>query len=167
MKDHSDLLLILNILFEYRDGNLIRKTTVNYRAKKGDIAGGINGDNYHRTSICGKRYLTHRLIFLMCKGYMPQLIDHKDQDTANNNIENLRDANPSKNGFNSKARNKSGFKGCYFSERSKRWTANIKIFGKTMHLGTFLTGESAYKAYCNASEKAHGEFADHLSGRNI
>ena len=74
-------------LFEYRDGELYWKVKYSQRVKIGAKAGALDGDEYFRISINGKRYLNHRLIFLMHHGYLPEYLDHIDGNPSNNKIE--------------------------------------------------------------------------------
>jgi len=55
--------------------------------------------------------------------------------------------------------NTSGFKGVSFNTQVGRYKAAIVKKKKYYHLGFFDTPEEAYKAYCKAAKKLHGEFA--------
>ncbi len=81
----------LNELFEYKDGWLVRKIAVGTRGPKGQIPGHFNKRGVHITKIFGKSYKTHRLIWMMHNGEIPEghIIYHIDSDTADNCIENL------------------------------------------------------------------------------
>jgi hypothetical protein len=89
------------------------------KIKIGQIAGSrrksVNSNSDIRSVIRhkGRAYLVHRLIFLYHHKYLPELIDHIDNNLENNRIENLRPATKSQNAMNSKIdkRNKSGIKG--------------------------------------------------------
>lgn len=85
--------------------------------------------------------------------------DHKDGDSSNNRRDNLRLTNSTGNNRNARMRkdNTSGFKGIW--KVGNRWRACIKVNGKKIYLGFFDTPEEAYKAYCDAAIKYHGEFA--------
>ena len=77
-------------LFEYRDGALYWKISLNSRSIIGKKAGSLSSKGYFRVSINGKTRYIHRLIFLMHHGYVPKIIDHKDGNSLNNKIENGR-----------------------------------------------------------------------------
>jgi AP2 domain len=86
-------------------------------------------------------------------------IDHKDQDSLNNQKYNLRVANGN-NQKNSRMRidNTSGFKGVSWSKVSKKWHAYISN-KKRIHLGLFTDPLEAACAYDMAAVKCFGEFA--------
>lgn len=119
-----------------------------------------------------------RLIFFYHYGYFPEIVDHKDLDTLNNKIENLRAADKFKNAHN-RGSNKnvsSKYKGVYStvqktyrfvkesSERKVymyyRWSAQISYDNKQIHIGQFKTENEAALAYNKAAVKYHKEFAN-------
>lgn len=116
---------------------------------------------YAYGSILSVRYRAHNVIWCMHTGNWPiGVIDHIDNDSENNRIENMREATLSQNSHNSKnpANNTSGFKGASFHKQSGRWIAKIKCGRKRIHLGMFNCVTSAHFAYVAASKKYHGEF---------
>lgn len=110
--------------------------------------------------------------FLRCGGKKKRLVamhvailgmegDHISRNTLDNRRGNLR---PCTNAENSKNRNlnrnnKSGFKGVYWHERRQRWMAQICADGKQIDLGRFKTKEEAARAYNEAANRLHGDFA--------
>jgi len=91
----------------------------------------------------------HRLFFYWHYGYLPSLLDHKDRNSENNNIENLRELNYS---GNSRNRNKrlnttSKYIGVCWSKAKKRWETNISINSKQCFLGGFKDEDDAGQAY--------------------
>lgn len=154
---------LLNELFEYRDGVLYWKIAKAKKIKVGDVAGNLHKTGYLTTMVNSKRYLNHRLIFLMHHGYLPQCLDHIDGNKINNRIENLRPATIGENSRNSKIpkNNTSGFKGVSWHSRDKKWQAQLMINKKSKHLGIFKTIEEATEAVKKAREELHGEFARH------
>ena len=103
----------------------------------------------------------HRIIYEMMVGPIPPgvLIDHKDGNPWNNRLENLRLATHAQNLCNKSVRpdNKVGLKGVDLYRG--RYRAQIKVNGKSIHLGLFGTPELAHDAYCKASKEYHGEFS--------
>lgn len=117
---------------------------------------------YVRIKIDGKSYFAHRLAFLYMTGKWPELLpDHIDTDTLNNRWDNLREATPSQNQANRKARrdNKSGFKGVFYIERDKAYCAEIQVNGRQIRLGYFDSPALAGAAYEAAAKHYFGEFA--------
>lgn len=142
---------LLQKLFEYKDGKLIRKVTVNSKAKAGDVAGWIKDNGYICVSIQNKTYYVHRLIYIYHFGDIDEglEIDHIDRDRANNKIENIRLVTRQQNNFNRKV------KGYCFDKRTQKWMAYIGIGCDRKHLGRYETQEEARKAYLIAKDKFH------------
>lgn len=89
------------------------------------------------------------------------MVDHRDTNGLNNAWSNLRAATKSQNNANTRTakNNKAGVKGVMRDKHGRRWVAQIKPGGKSMHLGTFDTQEEASAAYGAAAAKFFGEFA--------
>jgi hypothetical protein len=114
---------------------------------------------YYATGVINKNFVTmHRLILNAPKD---MYVDHINHNTLDNRKENLRLATLSENQYNRKRckRNTSGYKGVSWSKLHNKWRARICITKERLHLGLFDTAEEAYKIYCAAAEKYHGEFA--------
>ena len=155
---------LLHELFEYRDGVLYWKVAKSRRVKVGDVAGCLNDTvGYFYIQINKKRYLNHRIIFLMHHGYLPQCLDHIDGNAVNNRIENLRPATISENNRNSRIRknNNSGVKGVSWDSKHKKWRVQVANKGRSKHIGYFNTIEKAAEVVKKAREELHGEFARH------
>lgn len=89
----------------------------------------------------------HRVI-LRCPAGMQ--IDHKDGDGLNNTRENLRIVTCSENqrGRIRKPIGKSSqFRGVCWQRRDKKWWAQIKHSGRTIHIGRFENEIDAARAY--------------------
>jgi HNH endonuclease/AP2 domain len=131
------------------------------RIKAGSRADSDRGDRYRRVHIGRRHYLGHRLAWLLARGTLPKgEIDHINGDPADNRLSNLRLATHAQNLMNSGKRinNTSGFKGVS-RDHSTRFRATIWLGGKQRYLGSFVTREEAYTAYCKAAQELHGEFA--------
>ncbi len=126
---------------------------------EGREAGSVNNRGYRQIELDGVTYCTHRIIFKMHHGYEPHGdVDHRDTDTGNNRVENLRDCSHQNNGRNSRSR-REGLKGTTFRKRDKRYYAQIsEDKGRRKHLGSFATEAEAHAAYCAANAQLHGEF---------
>ena len=147
----------LKELVDYVDGKLIAKTNSKVR-KVGDALSSLTDKGYLRSSVSGKSYSVHRLVFLYHHGYMPNQVDHIDGNRMNNRIENLREATSSQNNQNRKATSSSGIKGVIWHKQSKKWVASICVNRKSIHLGSFLSIEEAALVANKARQSAHGEF---------
>ena len=161
-------------LFEYKDGALYWKERPRSDFKTdlawkqwnpkhvGKRAGCWSG--HHVTvKFNDKAYPLARVIFIWHHGYLPEIVDHADCNPMNNNIDNLRAATKTENQRNAGmfAHNTSGYKGVVFNKRSKKWTAQIKIFGLNKYLGTFADIEKAAEFVQLAREMLHGKFTNH------
>lgn len=150
-------------LFEYRDGNLYRLEKAG-GAQQGSLVGWEschNGKKYKRLNIKGKSYYLHQVIFFYHYGFIPKYIDHKDGNSLNNKIENLREATQSQNVHNSQKRktNTSGFKGVIWLKNRCKWRAQITVDGKNKNLGQFENINDAALAYEQGAKKFFGDFA--------
>lgn len=113
----------------------------------------LNGRWYRAICISGEHYLAHRLAWLYVHGYMPEYIDHKDNDGLNNKLLNIREATQSQNMANKAAP-------CHGVEKhGRKYRARIEIDGERIELGSFEIKGEAIKAYYQARVKYFGEFA--------
>ena len=109
-----------------------------------------------------KMFYIHRLVglaFLENPDNKP-MIDHIDENKANNIVKNLRWATSSNNGCNQgkQINNKSGFKGVSFDKHANKFIAYIRINGKNKNLGAFETAKEASVAYEEKAKELHKEF---------
>ena len=149
-------------LFEYRDGVLYWRLSVNPRAPAGAFAGSLNRQ-LNRVYVRVNRiaYLRSRLVFLMHYGWLPDQVDHIDCNRANDNIENLRAATKGENQRNKRRQfnNSSGAKNVRW--HAKKWVVDLKIDGKSLYLGRYDDLELADLVAMEARNKYHGAFANH------
>jgi len=149
-----------NHLFEYRDGKLFWKNSKR-PSFNGKEVGCNDGQGYIKVTVDKKQYSAHRIIYLMHHGELPDVIDHADRNVKNNRIENLRPANASQNGMNSRSRQKS-ISGCRNVTKNKgrnKFSVYIRIKGKSTFIGNFDDLELADLVATEARSKYHGEFA--------
>ena len=153
----------LNYLFNYKDGELYwkNKTSPFVNIVINQKAGCVSKDGYKKIAINKKSYGTHRIIFMMFNGYMPDQVDHKDNNPANNKIENLREATISQNMQNAviSKRNKSGIKGVNFHKASKQWIVRLSINNVRKYFGTYNDIDYAKFVADAMRYKYHGKFA--------
>lgn len=114
-------------------------------------------------SIFDRRELAHRVAWLIKTGEWPrQQIDHQDHQRANNRWANLRAASHAENGRNQSARRGRTHAPMGLSQRrdNGKWTARIRIDGKTRHLGCF-PDQAGAAAVRKAAEIAAGFHPSH------
>jgi hypothetical protein len=88
-------------------------------------------------------------------------VDHRNHDTFDNRLDNLRVSTPAENSHNKRKSksNTSGYKGVSLHRKTGRWLAQIVHNRKWVYLGLHPTRESAAKAYDNAAKTLHKEYA--------
>lgn len=104
-----------------------------------------------------KRYskLVHRVVIESFKGYSELECDHKDTDTLNNKLSNLRYLTPRENSMFRELNNKnkkSKYVGVTQNPKTLKWVSRIYSNKKRHVLGTFNTEEEASIAYNKALE---------------
>lgn len=132
------------------------------RCIEGAIAGKTCANGYRYVGFEGDQWLVHRLIWALHYGELPpEEIDHKDRNSTNNAIENLRASPPSMNQGNSGIwrTNSSGFRGVSWDKGRCRWAAYIWRKNRKYHLGYFADRAEAAGAYDCAAAEYFGEFA--------
>lgn len=142
-------------------GVLTWRAPRSHNVKPGDTTGCPMG-NYLGLAIGRRTYRAHRIAWLIYHGEWPSgQIDHVDGDFRNNRIANLRLADCSQNGANSRRpkNNTSGHKGVTWRKSLGKWQAHIGVRGKKLHLGFYDTSEEAAAAYRRAAREYFGQFA--------
>ena len=123
-------------------------------------------DGYKDINLCKNgnvnKFRVHRLVaiaFLENPENKPK-IDHIDNNTANNNVKNLRWATSKDNSANrgKQISNTTGFKGVSFYKPLKKYSVFININSKKKHLGYYETAEEASKVYEAKAKEIHKEF---------
>jgi len=127
-------------------------------ARHGEVGDASSAHNagYRTLSLASQNLLAHRMAFLWMTGEVPEFVDHRDGDRANNRWCNLREATVQVNTQNirtARRHNKSGVLGVY--SHGSRWRARITVNGTLTHLGTFDTPEEAHAAYVAAKRVMH------------
>jgi len=119
---------------------------------------------YLEIRIDGILYKAHRCAWLYIHGFMPKNeIDHIDQNTHNNRIDNLREATRFDNTHNTRTptTNTSGIKGVYWLKKNKKWVGQVAHNGVQHYLGLFSEIEQAEQAVRLKRLELHKEFANH------
>jgi hypothetical protein len=126
----------------------------------------LDSNGYHIVSLYnngkGNAKRVHRLI---ANAFIPNddkkaYVDHIDGNKTNNALTNLRWATHSENEMNKALSviNTSGIKGVYWNKEKKKWRAQIKINGKTQHIGYFCNLEDAKMARYQRARELFGTF---------
>lgn len=118
------------------------------------------------TKFEGKSQKVHVICWMIFHGKeVPEgyVIDHRNCNTADNRIENLRLATPSQNAHNASKRkdNSSGYKGVSFFKPRSKWRGYVAHNKRTICVGYFDTPEQANEAVMAKREELHGKFANH------
>lgn len=111
---------------------------------------------YRQVKVNGRKYLSHRIAWLLNYREWPEnQIDHIDGDGMNNRIENLREADHLINRKNVKAtaRNTSGVAGV--SKRGDRWEVYGTDNKKSYYLGRYRSFSDAVEVR-NVFKQEHG-----------
>lgn len=159
-----NLLVRVKELLYYRDGSLFRRLSRGSTFHVGTEAGGIdNSSGYYRVKIDGKSYLNHRLIYLLCNGYLPDFVDHVDGNPLNNYPANLRATTKKQNRWNCKGNTGSisGIKGVYLD--GKKWKVLVTVAGQRYYLGMHETREQAQIVASNKYKELQGNFYKHTT----
>jgi hypothetical protein len=130
--------------------------------KNNKIAGSLTEDGYIRVTIKYRRYMLHRIIWLIVTGQYPVYdVDHRNTNRSNNRWKNLRDATRSQNIANSNlySTNKSGLKGVRWRENEQAYSAQITANYICEHLGYSTCPAAAHLMYVIAADKLFKEFA--------
>lgn len=98
-----------------------------------------------------KSCMLHRLIYRTFKGEIPEgyVIDHDDNDTTNNHLDNLKRVTQRQNSSKNFKGSTSKYTGVTWHKPNKKWMAYIQINGKQKTLGYFENEEDAHKEYQN------------------
>lgn len=147
------------LVYEPDTGLLRWRRVNNWRLHVGDVVGSLNDEGYVKFKINRVSYAASRAIWAMVYGYWPDfLVDHEDNDRANNRLKNLRPSTNQENCRNGKTR-RDGLKGATWNKLESCWMAQIRWDKKNLHLGKFSTEEEAHDAYCAAALRLYGKFA--------
>lgn len=147
---------IANSIFRYDEftGRLFWKVRPCKNIAAGSEIKTMLANGYLAVRHQGKRYLVHRVVWLMKNGRWPDgQIDHLNHNRKDNRIENLRDVSASENQRNKSLHknNSSGETGVSFHKRSSKWRVTYQgMNGKHVHVGLFGSFDEAVTAKAKA-----------------
>ncbi|MBD9599717.1 MULTISPECIES: HNH endonuclease [unclassified Pseudomonas] len=136
------------------------KATTGRNGKVGPVVS-IGSDGYYRMQFNGQFYRTHRVIYYMHTGIDPAelVVDHRDGDCLNNNVENLRACTQQQNTLNKKAYKKASGLPKGISKLPNGWyRAQVSINGEPQvaHLANIRAAQCYLKT---RRKESHGEYA--------
>ena len=125
-----------------------RVKNVCWYMKHGYVLGCING----------KEVNLHRFLTDCPKD---AIVDHINQNKADNRKSNLRIVNHSQNNMNKpmQKNNTSGFVGVNYHKKNKKWTASISVNHRQIYLGSFSVMQDAIEARKKAEARYFGAFS--------
>lgn len=125
----------------------------------GSIAGSLTADGYLKITLMGRHFQAHRLAYFYINAAWPStIVDHRNGCRHDNRYENLRLADDQSNAENRrKARsgNTSGLLGVSWSNRARKWRAQIQVAGRKTMLGEFDDPKEAHDCYLRAKRAWH------------
>lgn len=99
----------------------------------------------------------HQLVAIAFLGHKPNghklVINHKDLNKLNNNVDNLEVVTNRENSNKKHLPSSSKYTGVSWDKEKKKWTAQIWINGKLKRLGRYKNEYNAHLAYQNALSK--------------
>jgi hypothetical protein len=114
----------------------------------GKESGYINNKGYRMVEYDNQVYSAHRLAWFLYYGNFPSKeIDHINGIKTDNRITNLREVSTRENCQNRRRNINGKLPGAFYSKKDNRWYAQIKINGKSTHLGIFSTESEASNHY--------------------
>ena len=129
---------------------------------------GMDGRGYLYVNLCKDGEVSnkkiHRLVaeaFILNLADLP-CVDHKNRNSLNNHLSNLRWCTRKENDQNrSKRKNTTSmYKGVCFDKKANKWRAKIQHNGQQIHLGYFSDESDAGRAYDRKASELFGVFAN-------
>ena len=136
--------------------------------KRGRIKKLSNDNGYLKTGLNkDDEQKMKKVHILVAQAFIPnpqdkETVDHIDNNKNNNNVLNLRWATRVEQQHNKgiSKNNTSGTKGVRWNTTLRKWTAQIKINGKQIHLGSFMNKDDAITIRIQRAKDEVGEFTN-------
>jgi hypothetical protein len=127
----------------------------------GKEAGYLDSGRRWQVRVNDRKIPRYYIVWALHFGEWPELLDHRNRDSSNDRINNLRLVTPCQNAQNRRrqSNNKAGLKGVSWDRGKGRWRATITVNRRWIQLGLFDTPELAHHAYIEAIRLHFGEFA--------
>lgn len=147
----------LQEVFEVRDGCIWRKAFVGRDGRKlsesvvENVANTSEG--YCAVGFKGRKVRYHRILWILVNGEIPAglVVDHKDGNKINNDINNLRLLTQRENMQNRYYHRTGKLCGVHWNKLANRWYTQIWVGNKNINLGYFNTELEAFDAYIQAN----------------
>jgi hypothetical protein len=123
-------------------------------ARPGEQAGRLIAGGYRQISIGGRKYLAHRIVWLLTTGEWPaEYIDHINGEKDDNRPSNLRVATPLQNSWNRR-----DVAGVTLHKGTGKYQVQFRRDGKTFYIGLFASRDAARVASEKAALELFGEW---------
>jgi hypothetical protein len=143
----------------YQVSNLGNVKSLNYQhsGKEKLLKHSKDGRGYYKISLSKKKmFKVHQLVAMAFLNHIPNelklVINHKDFNTLNNNVDNLEIVTNRTNSNRKHLKSSSKYTGVHWAKKAKKWESKIKIKNKTIYLGGFENEYDAHLAYEKALE---------------
>ncbi len=136
-------------------GEFSRRVHLSNRSRASSAVGNKHSSGYIIICVDGSPRRAHRLAWLYVYGEWPnEQIDHINGIRHDNRISNLRDVTAFENKQNRKLPQKPGrMLGAALHKATGRWSSQMTVNYKKIHLGYFKTEMEAHLAYVAAKAK--------------
>jgi len=131
-----------------------------WNGKHAGATAGSTKNGYKEVSIDNRNYRSHRIIWKLVFGSIPNdmQIDHADGDGMNNRLNNLRLVTNAENQRNRRADTGRKFKGVY--KKGNGFKVELTHKGERLYLGYYDSERLAAFAYDEKARELHGEHAN-------
>jgi hypothetical protein len=145
IKEKCDILINKGFKYDLKSGKIFNSFGKELKRKTNFGYLRINGSTHFKGGLFNHHFAWY-YIYGNCDF---DRLDHINRNRSDNRIDNLRILTNQENCWNTNA------KGCRFRKDIKKWSSQICINYKQIHLGYFNTEEEARNTYLTAKEKYH------------
>lgn len=103
----------------------------------------------------------HKLVAMAFLNHTPEgyklVVDHINNNSLDNSVNNLQLITQRKNTSKSQKNKSSKYTGVCWDKYAKKWKSNIRINGRSKHIGNFTNEHEAFLAYENKLKEIENE----------